>query len=297
VSASASVATGRRYGLQRVCRVWQRPRSTVYAARAARKILRLPKKRGPKTALSDEELLQRIRTVLASSPWLGEGYRKVWARLRFAGTRTGRPRVLRLMRTHGLLAPTRRGSPRGPSVHDGTIIPERPDVMWGTDATCTLATTGQPLTVFGVIDHATGECLALHAADNGRRWEAIEALRDAVRDRHGIYGPGLLPALKLRHDHGSCFLSRAFQAELRFLQIESSPAFVRTPEGNGCIERFFRTLKEQLLWQRRFGSVAELQAALQAFRETYNSQWLLARHGHLTPRQARERLAGQATAA
>lgn len=297
MSASASVSTGRRYGVQRVCRVWKRPRSTVYAARAARKLRRLPKKRGPKTALSDEQLLERIRAVLANSPWLGEGYRKVWARLRFTGTRCGKPRVLRLMRLHGLLAPTRRGAPRGPAVHDGTIIPERPDAMWGTDATSTLSTTGEPLTVFGVIDHATGECLALHGADNGTRWEAIEALRAAVRDRRALYGPGLLPGLKLRHDHGSCFLSRAYQAELRFLEIESSPAFVRTPEGNGCIERFFRTLKEQLLWQRRFGSVEELQAALATFAETYNTQWLLGRHGHLTPRQARERLAGQATAA
>jgi transposase InsO family protein len=58
--------------------------------------------------------------------------------------------------------------------------------------------------------------------------------------------------LKLRHDHGSPFVSRAFQAELRFLGLESSPAFVRAPEGNGCIERFWRTLKKQFLWIRTF---------------------------------------------
>ena len=34
--------------------------------------------------------------------------------------------------------------------------------------------------------------------------------------------------------------SNDFHAELRFLGIVSSPAFVRQPEGNGCIERFFR---------------------------------------------------------
>ena len=42
-------------------------------------------------------------------------------------------------------------------------------------------------------------------------------------------------------------MSDDFQNEIRFLGIEASPAFVRQPEGNGCIERFFRTLKEQLL--------------------------------------------------
>ena len=40
-------------------------------------------------------------------------------------------------------------------------------------------------------------------------------------------------------------MSDDFQAELRFLGIVSLPAFVRQPKGNGCIERFFRTLKEQ----------------------------------------------------
>jgi putative transposase len=41
-------------------------------------------------------------------------------------------------------------------------------------------------------------------------------------------------------------MSDAFQKEIAFLGIESSPAFVRAPEGNGCAERFIRTLKENL---------------------------------------------------
>jgi putative transposase len=32
----------------------------------------------------------------------------------------------------------------------------------------------------------------------------------------------------------SQYVSHHFQAEIRFLGIESSPAFVREPEGNGC---------------------------------------------------------------
>jgi putative transposase len=35
---------------------------------------------------------------LAANPFHGEGHRKVWARLRHAGTRTSLRRVLRLMR-------------------------------------------------------------------------------------------------------------------------------------------------------------------------------------------------------
>ncbi len=53
-----------------------------------------------------------------------------------------------------------------------------------------------------------------------------------------------------------------FQNDLAFLGIESSPAFVREPEGNGCIERYFRTLKDPLLWVRHFQSISELVRAL-----------------------------------
>ena len=77
---------------------------------------------------------------------------------------------------------------------------------------------------------------------------------------------------------------------LRFLGMASSPSFVREPEGNGCAERFLRTLKEQLLWVRSFATVAELVEALREFKGTYNERWLIGRHGHRTPSQFRRDL-------
>lgn len=82
-------------------------------------------------------------------------------------------------------------------------------------------------------------------------------------------------------------MSDDFQREIRFLGMESSPAFVRQPEGNGCIERFFRTLKEQLLWVRRFRNIEELRQALREFRDRYNQHWIVERLGYQTPAQAR----------
>ncbi len=77
-----------------------------------------------------------------------------------------------------------------------------------------------------------------------------------------------------------------FKNEIQFVGIESSPAFVRQPEGNGCIERFFRTLKEQLLWVQRFHDLAELQTAVADFRDRYNQHWIIGRLGYRTPTQA-----------
>ncbi|MBK5935889.1 hypothetical protein CCR81_03585 [Halorhodospira halophila] len=92
----------------------------------------------------------------------------------------------------------------------------------------------------------------------------------------------------MRHDNGPQYVSGHFQNELAFLGIESSPSFVRAPQGNGSAERFIRTLKEQLLWVRRFESVEQLRRELLAFKERFNRHWLLQRHGHQTPAQVRE---------
>ena len=62
-----------------------------------------------------------------------------------------------------------------------------------------------------------------------------------MRERFGAFAKGVAAGLQLRHDHGSQYVSHHFQTEIRFLGIESSPAFVREPEGNGCAERFIRT--------------------------------------------------------
>jgi putative transposase len=141
---------------------------------------------------------------------------------------------LRLTREHGLQAPHRLGRPRGPRAHDGTIRTERVDEMWGTDLTATLTGEGQAA-VFILVDHCSGECLGIHAARRATRFEALESLRQAVRHSFGAFGKGLGQGTKLRHDHGSQFVSDDFQAEVAFLGLESSPAFVREPRLQGLL--------------------------------------------------------------
>ena len=166
--------------------------------------------------MPDADLVDAIRTVLAASPFHGEGHRKVWARLRHRGIRTSRRRVLRLMREHGLLAPSRSGAPHGPRAHDGTIIPEAVDVMWGTDLTTTITGEGQ-VAVFVAVDHHSAECVGVHAARRATRFEALEPVRQGVRRHFGGFAEGIARGLALRHDHGSQFMADAFQKESAFL--------------------------------------------------------------------------------
>jgi hypothetical protein len=76
---AAQIAMEHNLGVAVVCRVLGAPRSTIYARR---RVGGQPGRPGPVPPISDEELVQRIRQVLADSPFAGEGYRKVRARLR-----------------------------------------------------------------------------------------------------------------------------------------------------------------------------------------------------------------------
>ena len=185
--------------------------------------------------------------------------------------------------------PAGRPGPVGPMSDTALLAAIRAvDMMWGTDLTTTITGEGQAA-VFIAIDHCSAECVGIHAALRATRFEALEPIRQGVRQHFGGFAKGLARGLSVRHDHGSQYMSDTFQKELKFLGIESSPAFVRAPEGNGCAERFIRTLKENLLWVRTFDTIEDLRQALLTFRETYNATWLIERHGFITPQAFRQK--------
>ena len=182
MSRTVSPATGRAYGLARAARVWRMSRATVYRHRAAAGVAAsaIPMRRGPVGACSDAELVGHVRARILGSRPHGEGYRKIWARLRHAGVRTAARRVRRLMAAHGLLAPHRVGRP-AERAHDGTITTTAVDAMWGTDMTETVTLREGRARVFVAVDHCSGECVGSHAARSGNRFEALEPVRQVPR--------------------------------------------------------------------------------------------------------------------
>lgn len=61
--------------------------------------------------------------------------------------------------------------------------------MWGTDATTCLTVREGTATVSVAIDHDTAECVGIHAARPGTRFEALESIRQAVRRVLGATRP------------------------------------------------------------------------------------------------------------
>ena len=169
------------YGVARVCKVWDVPRSSFHAAPRATQApaaARPTGRRGPKPVVSDADLLAAIRADLARSPWSGAGHRKVWARLRVQdGLRVARKRVLRLMREHALLSP-HRARPRPAGVHDRTIVTVAPKVMWATDGTQVATVRDGKVWLFAAVEHWNAEAL-------GWRRQAWHEPRGAPGHGHG----------------------------------------------------------------------------------------------------------------
>ena len=106
----------------------------------------------------------------------------MWARLRVCEVRVSMRHVPRLMRDNHLLAPQRQPQPVEPKRHDGTILAERPNPMWGIDATGGFTLDEGWVTILAMVDHTTAECLGIHVAKRGTRFEALEPVRRAVHE-------------------------------------------------------------------------------------------------------------------
>ena len=289
MSRTCSPSVGKPYGIKRICQVTGYPRSSFYARAACHTGDRPAlKKRGPRCAISEAELLGYIQKDLEQSPFHGEGHRKVWARLKYGqGLRISRKRVLRLMRENNLLSPYRR--PQGmPKLHTGKIITDRPTVMWGTDATRVLTVDDGYVWIFAAVEHWNAECVGWHVCKRGDRFAAMEPILMGLTEHCGSPRAEVGQGLSLRMDHGTQYLSDHFQNQLRHFGITSSFAFLKQPETNGVVERFFRTLKEQVIYKTTFRSIPELRKAVETFVELYNHQWRLEKNGYLSPCEARK---------
>jgi transposase InsO family protein len=263
-----------------------RPAPASTPAGPARLARRGAARPGPTGSISDTELLRLIRQVLLASPFAGEGYRKIRARLRREHqVHVSGKRVLRLLRSEGLLAPQRVRGRRTPRPHDGTIIPEAPNLRWGTDATMAWTRTDGWVWVFVCIDHFTAKAWA-HVAKVGDRFAALQPVYDAVIDRWGRLDADIARGLQVRHDWGPQYRSAHFTGSLAWLGISDDPAFLGEPETNGCAERWIRTLKDQCLWTTLHDTIDQLRQAVAGFVDRYNGAWLIQRHGHQTPKEA-----------
>ena len=291
MSAATSAATGRRYGIQRVCQAWERSRAALYARRTRAQSRRLgaaPGRRGPKPTLSDEQLLAAIRTDLVRSPFQGEGHRKVHARLRILDRiRVARTRVLRVMRAHRLLSP-HRGRQGAAQAHDGTVITQAPNVMWGTDGVRVFTLDDGWVWIFAAVEHWNAECVGWHVCKVGSRFAALDPIAQGLRRFYGSLDADVAAGWRCGWTTAASTCRTTSSRSSGIGGSTPSFGFVEEPETNGVAERWNRTLKEQTIHGRVFQTLEDVRAAVAEFVKRYNQTWRLEKLAYQTPIEARE---------
>ncbi|PKK88620.1 MAG: IS3 family transposase [Candidatus Wallbacteria bacterium HGW-Wallbacteria-1] len=298
MSQMVSEETGRRYGIERVCRVWEKARSTFYnRCNSEKSETPSGMRRGPKPLICDEIVFAMVQAYLEATPFAGEGHRKVWAYLKFVeGIKVGRGRVLRLMRENNLLSPHRSRAGQ-PKQHDGKIVTMAPNLLWGTDGARVFTVDQGWCWIFSAVEHWNAECVGWHVCKYGTRFQALEPITMALNYIYGSSKSDIARGLSLRMDHGSQYRSEHFLKQLKFWGIKPSFAFVSEPQTNGVAERFNRTLKEQIIYGRVYRNIDDLRDAVRTFVATYNSRWRVAKNRFRTPEELRKEWDGSGIAA
>jgi putative transposase len=274
--------TGKKYPVQMILRVIDYSSAAYYGVTWGAP----QRKRGPATAIGDEELKISIKETMKSIPFHGTGYKKIHARmqreLNEKGHSVGKNRVFRLMKEDNLLnkAPGGSGSSR---IHDGKLTTDAPDVMWGTDGKKFFTRRDGWCWFFDVIDHFNSEIIGYNVIKHGDRFESARAVQNAIRSRYGRLEKAIASGLTVRCDLGSQYTAKYFMDTMKFYGVEISHSWARSPECNGIVERFHRTIDEQLFKMKDFESIEEAEDAIRRFITLYNNEWQLERLYYKSP--------------
>jgi putative transposase len=232
----------------------------------------------------------RVAELIQQYPTFG--YRRIWALLRFRdGIVVNGKAVYRVLKRRGWLVHQRPCTPR-PRVRGRISHAAHSNERWAMDVTHIPCGQDGWAHLAAVIDCHDRELIGDEFALRSRAKEAERAVEAACLARFGTLRP-TGPTPPVRSDNGLIFQSRRFRAACRDYRLSQEFITPYTPEQNGIIERFFRSLKEECVWQHQFPSFRAARRAVAAWIGWYNDGRPHQTLGYLSPRQYRARQLAQ----
>jgi len=89
--------------------------------------------------------------------------------------------------------------------------------------------------------------------------------------------------VRLRTDRGPQYDSESFRESMRILRVKQEFIALNTPEQNGHMESFHKTLKREYVWTRDFQTFQEAAETIQEAYIDYNQHRIHSALGYLTP--------------
>lgn len=215
-----------------------------------------------------EELMRRIDYWHVKFPYLGS--RKITVKLNEDGYRVGRKTVRRLMQLMSICAiyPKANLSKRN---FKESVVPyllrnyavNFPNQVWSIDITYIPMPMGH-MYLTAIIDWHSRKIVSHHLSDTLDTESVIYTVREAVAT-HGI------PAI-LNSDQGCQFTSIEYKTLLKNLQIRQSMNGKSRWADNIMIERWFRSLKTELIYITEYRTPRELRKLINDYVSTYNKE-------------------------
>lgn len=255
-----------RLSVKRQCELLELPRSTYYY------------RARPQT---DENLalMREIDETYLAYPFFGS--RQVTRWLVRQGHRVTRKRVRRLMATMGLVAIyPRRNLSRAAAAHPiypyllrGVAV-TRPNQVWASDITY-IPVRGGHVHLCAVIDWHSRLVLAWELSNTLDASFCVRAVRRAMQ----CYGT---PEI-FNTDQGCQFTSAEFTQPLLAAGVRLSMDGKGRCLDNVFVERLWRSLKHEEVYLKRYESVVEAHAQIDAYLRFFNERRPHSAHGHATP--------------
>jgi putative transposase len=203
------------------------------------------------------------------------GYRRLHVLIKREGHVVNHKRFFRLYREEKLAVRRRGGRKRAIGTRAPMLVPLAPNERWSLDFVSDQFTDGRRFRILAIVDDCTRENLAL-VADTSLSGLRVARELDRVIAERGR--PKMIVS-----DNGSEFTSNAILAWADQARVEWHYIAPGKPMQNGFIESFNGRLRDELLNETLFSSLAQARTALANWRTDYNTQRPHSRLGWQTP--------------
>ena len=203
------------------------------------------------------------------------GYRRVHVMLERQGWQVNQKKLRRLYAEEKLQVKRRGGRKRALGTRRPMVVPDRPNERWSLDFASDAFTDGRRFRVLAIVDDFSRECLGLVADTSLSGLRVIRELSEIMRHRGR---PKTIVS-----DNGTELTSMAVLRWCQDTGIGWHYIAPGNPTQNAFVERFIGSLRDELLNETLFATLAEAKTHVTAWKEDYNRNRPHSSLGNLTP--------------
>lgn len=207
------------------------------------------------------EIRQRMRELASERRRFG--YRRIGLMLEREGITMNHKKLRRLYAEDGLSVKRRRGRKRATGVRAPIEMPSKPNERWSLDFLSDVFEPGRRFRMLAVIDDCTRECLGLVADTSLSGARVARELDKLIR----LYGQ----PQTIVSDNGSELTSRAMLDWQNRTGVAWHYIAPGKPTQNAFVESFNGRLRDELLNETVFVSLADARRRLSLWRYDYNN--------------------------